>query len=318
MSDMTEPKSGRSGVFVVRDRCTALLDRLADRLPADQLAIMRRANFAGEWLEVVSNLTAVLIGGEIPVTSAERDGTGQRRRLSRATDLSWKSPHCVGGLCGSVQWARCRAKPERGMIMPRVFVSYAHDNQDHKIQVLRLCEVLRGQGVDARLDTYDDNERRDWYAWYVDQVNRADFVLVIASRDYRIAGDGQAAATCNRGVQSEAALLRDLLHADRPTWTKRILPVILPGRSVAEIPLFLQPNLASRYVVAEVSASGIEQLLRTITDQPAHPLPALGNPPTLPPLHIPDETHSTSTMNAQVVGSGNVYQAGRDQYIGDR
>jgi hypothetical protein len=204
---------------------------------------------------------------------------------------------------------------------PRVFVSYAHDTEDHKAQVLRLCQVLRDQGIDARLDTYDDNERRDWGVWYIEQVTRADFVFVIASRGYRIAGDGQAAATCNRGVQSEAALLRDLLHADRPTWTRKILPVVLPGRSVDEIPLFLQPHFASRYIVAEVSASGIEQLLRTITGQPAHPQPDLGDIPELPPLgEIPsDEPPGDSRgMHVHTVGYANVYQAGRDQYIGDR
>jgi len=207
---------------------------------------------------------------------------------------------------------------------PRVFVSYAHDTEDHKTLVLRLCQVLRSQGVDARLDTYDANERRDWYVWYIDQVSRADFVLVIASRGYRTAGDGQAAATCSRGVQSEAALLRDLVHADRPTWTRKILPVVLPGRSVDEIPLFLQPYFGSHYVVAEVSASGVEELLRTITRQPAHPQPDLGNIPALPPRHISDETppheipNDGRAMHVHTVGHANIYQAGRDQYIGDR
>jgi TIR domain len=124
---------------------------------------------------------------------------------------------------------------------PRVFVSYAHDNAEHIAQVLRFCRLLRGNGIDAWLDRYDSNERRDWYAWYLNQVTGADYVLIVASPGYHAAGDGNGPATSRRGVQTEAAHLRDLLHADRPTWIRRLLPVVLPGRSVHEIPCSCSP-----------------------------------------------------------------------------
>jgi hypothetical protein len=209
---------------------------------------------------------------------------------------------------------------------PRVFVSYAHDTEHHKTHVLQLCHLLRRHGIDAHLDSYDSNERQDWYAWYLDQVTQADFVLVVASPSYRAAGDGHAPASSNRGVQSEAAHLRDLLHADRPTWTRKLLPVVLPGGSLEEIPLFLQPYCASRYVITELTAPGVEDLLRTITAQPAYPPPALGDIPILPPRELPDEATprttetqvGTSTMHAHAVGPARVYQAAHDQYITER
>jgi hypothetical protein len=91
----------------------------------------------------------------------------------------------------------------------------------------------------------------------------------------------------NRGAQSEAALLRERLHAERPTWTRKLLPVVLPGGSADHIPQFLQPHSASHYIVSEFSPAGIEELLRTITGQPSHPMPDLGPVPELLPERTP-------------------------------
>src|SRR4051794_18666529 len=81
----------------------------------------------------------------------------------------------------------------------RVFVSYTHDNEQHKLHVLQFCRLLRAHGVDARLDRYDSDERRDWYAWMIGQVTAADYVLVIASPDYKRVGNGHVPGTRNRG-----------------------------------------------------------------------------------------------------------------------
>ena len=152
--------------------------------------------------------------------------------------------------------------------VPRVFVSYAHDSRPHKRQVLRFCELLRHLGVDIRVDEWDDDVRRDWYLWMIEQFRCADHVIVIASPRYRTAGDGDALPDCHRGVQTESAILRDFLHGDRATWTRKILPVILPGRSAGEIPLYLQPTTASHYHVPEITPAGVAEVLGVITGRP--------------------------------------------------
>ena len=72
---------------------------------------------------------------------------------------------------------------------------------------------------------------------------------------YRAVGDGNAASDLHRGVQAEAAVLRDLLYGDRETWLSRILPVILPGRSVDELPAFVQPASAS-HLLQSIGSNG--------------------------------------------------------------
>ncbi|HEX6358341.1 tetratricopeptide repeat protein [Actinophytocola sp.] len=149
----------------------------------------------------------------------------------------------------------------------RVFVSYAHDTPQHRMAVLRLCFLLRRLGVDVRVDEWDTDLRHDWTLWMIDQLTHADHVIVIASPEYRAAGDGIVPADHHRGVQTESALLRNFLHRDRATWTPKILPVILPGRTVDEIPLYLQPHCASHYLVPTINPMGVRELMKVFNRQ---------------------------------------------------
>ncbi|MGA6167493.1 tetratricopeptide repeat protein [Amycolatopsis magusensis] len=172
--------------------------------------------------------------------------------------------------------------PERET--PRIFVSYAHDCAEHQEQVLAFCALLTRSGVEVHVDAWYTGQRRDWYAWMHEQIDLADFVVVIASPGYRGAGDGTGACHRNPGVRSEAAELRDRLHQDRETWVRKLFPVVLPGRSIDEIPRFLQPRCADHFLVAELTEAGIEELLRLFHGVPTHPRPELGPRPGLLPV----------------------------------
>lgn len=156
----------------------------------------------------------------------------------------------------------------------RVFVSYAHESLPHRRMVLRLCSLLRRLGVDVRVDEWDTDHRQDWFLWMIDQLKHADYVIVVASPQYRAAADGATSADVHRGVQTESAVLRSFLYRDRATWTRKLLPVILPGRSVDEIPLFLQPHCASHYIIPKISSAGARELTRVLSRrQPHHARP---------------------------------------------
>jgi hypothetical protein len=212
--------------------------------------------------------------------------------------------------------------------VPKVFVSYAHDSAEHKAQVLALATFLRDARIEAVLDKWADDARQDWYAWAIREMTDAQYVLVVASERYRATGDGNGLNTDNRGVQSESALLRELVHADRATWLPKVLPVILPGNTIDQIPLFLQPHTASHYHVTSFDITGAEDLLRVILRQPGYIAPDVGTEqPVLPP-HAGGTAASTAgqvpapvpTGQARVVNvtgnvTGNVIQA--DTITGD-
>lgn len=169
----------------------------------------------------------------------------------------------------------------------RVFISYAHESPAHIERVRQLWTLLRANGVDARLDLPATAQRQDWPLWMIEQFRYADYILVVASAAYRRRTDGEAGPDEGRGVQFEGGLLRDRYYADRTAWTKRILPVLLPGETRDGIPTFLGPFSGTIYPIKELSATGIEDLIRVITNQPAFVDPPLGPVPVLPPEAVP-------------------------------
>jgi hypothetical protein len=165
---------------------------------------------------------------------------------------------------------------------PRVFISYAHDSDPHKKAVMAFGELLRANGIDAHLDEWYVHDRRDWSEWAPEQLESAEFVLAIASPKFRERADGRAKGPDGRGSQYEGALMRNKMTEDRITWLRKILPIVLPGRDVSEIPEFLLPYSATHYVIAELTSEGILELRRVLFGQPRYPLPPLGAPAPFP------------------------------------
>jgi hypothetical protein len=154
---------------------------------------------------------------------------------------------------------------------PRVFVSYAHDSEQHKEAVNNLCRLLESAGIDI---TWDENEtlaRKDWNQWMTIGITRSDYVIVVASPIYRSAGLYDLGDRFHRGVQTEFRVLQSLLAEDRDIWMPKILPVVLPGRKVQEIPLALQPRDADHYIVPSLTTTGVAGLLRVINNGAGSP-----------------------------------------------
>ncbi|WUH94297.1 toll/interleukin-1 receptor domain-containing protein [Streptomyces sp. NBC_00433] len=147
---------------------------------------------------------------------------------------------------------------------PRAFVSYAWDDDAHQAMVLALCELLEAQGIDVTVDQKQSPVRRDWNEWMTTGVMRSDYVLVIASSVYRAAGLYELDERTHTGVQCEYRLLMEGMHDNRIRWTRKILPIVLQGRTVAEIPVGLQPHDADHFLVPSLTEDGIKGLVRTI------------------------------------------------------
>lgn len=184
---------------------------------------------------------------------------------------------------------------------PGVFLTYAHDSVAHLTIVREFAALLSSAGIDPILDQWQGSARRDWYSWGLQFMAMADFVVVIASPGLRRVGDGHGPNDRNLGLQAEMAFLREQLQRDRLGWTAKVLPVVLPGRSVDEIPEFLQPSTCDHYVIESLTLSGTEDLLRTITGQPAHVAPPVGPVIELPPRSGPHRPSWTPLSDPPVV-----------------
>jgi hypothetical protein len=148
----------------------------------------------------------------------------------------------------------------------QVFVSYVHESAGHKADVRTLCDLLRTEGgVTVLLDQEESAERKDWQKWMTVGITRSDYVLVVASPVYRAVGLYETTNLTRRGVDAEYRLLTSLLAEDYPLWLRKILPVVLPGRAVSEIPVLFQPRDADHYVIASLTPDGVEGLLEAIS-----------------------------------------------------
>ncbi|CAM3802821.1 toll/interleukin-1 receptor domain-containing protein [Kibdelosporangium persicum] len=191
----------------------------------------------------------------------------------------------------------------------RVFVTYTHDSEEHKNQVLALANLLRAHGLDVRLDAWDTHERKDWYVWGQRQITLADYVVVVASARYKKVGDGDVAADENRGAQAEVTALREMFQQDRPHWTRRVLPVLLPGHTADEIPFFLQPRTADHYEIKDITTAGAASLIRVLTQQPVTAATGSASGPERPPTT--SRPHgATQVNNASAGGTVFAVQAG--------
>lgn len=165
---------------------------------------------------------------------------------------------------------------------PRVFISYAHESKAHVRQVRELYILLRTNGIDASLDLPAADRRQDWPLWMLHEVRTADFVLVVASPEYRRRGDGDAPSGEGRGVQWEAALIREEVYANRLAAVRKFLPVLLPGMSTEGIPSWLGPMSGTSFRVGDFTLAGVEELVRVLTGQPYEVPVPLGPRPVLP------------------------------------
>lgn len=160
---------------------------------------------------------------------------------------------------------------------PKVFVTYAHDSPEHRMRVLRFSEFLRSRiGLDVHLDQWDHNERRDWSLWALDHLDTANYVVVIASPEYKRRAEGTAAPDEGRGSQFEAARIRDRLTRNLAGEIKRLLPVVFPQQSVEDIPNFLNPYSTTHYHVKTFTEEGVADLLTAITGRARHRRPERG------------------------------------------
>jgi SAM-dependent methyltransferase len=170
----------------------------------------------------------------------------------------------------------------------RVFISYAHDSLAHENNVIGLCDVLRRQGIDARIDVPAARQRQDWPLWMLNEFKVADFVLIIASPEYKRRAEGSAPQGEGLGVQWEASLIRNEIYASPRTALQRFVPIVLQGYSADDLPLWLGPYSTTHYTVPDYSLEGTAELVTFLTHNyqgPTTPLEPLNdlNPSRSPP-----------------------------------
>ena len=153
----------------------------------------------------------------------------------------------------------------------KVFVSYAHENPDHKNWVRALATDLRSGGIDALLDAWRVGLGDD-FTLFMDEIRKCDRVLLICTPTY--------AAKANEG-EGGVGYERSVITAElaKKIETSKFVCVLRDGSGDDAIPTFGQSR---RYIDFRDDSEyelNVEELLRDLHDAPREPEPPLGTNP---------------------------------------
>jgi len=171
--------------------------------------------------------------------------------------------------------------------VPKIFISYSWDSEQHKQNVLAFAQQLMSQGIDVALDQFESFPAQGWANWMLDQIEQCDYVLIVCTEIYnrrvRRKEDGRG-----KGVTWEGTIMTDVLYDDFHQNT-RFIPIVFSTEDMPHVPRFL--GSVSRFLVT--TKQGYTDLYRYLTQQPAIQKPELGAVQTLDP----EQTKQTLNFN---------------------
>lgn len=155
---------------------------------------------------------------------------------------------------------------------PRVFVSYSHDSEEHKVWVRHLAEDLTDAGVQIVFDQWDVRLGQDLAGFMHDGITSANRVLMICTARYvdRVQrGEG--------GVAYERLLVNAEMAAE--IGTSKFVPLVRNSLGSQKIPTFLGMRLYLDFSDDSRYEQNIANLIAELHGVSRHARPPLGANP---------------------------------------
>lgn len=189
------------------------------------------------------------------------------------------------------------------MTAPKVFISYSHDSQEHKLWVLELATRLRSCGVDAILDQWDLGPGGDLPHFMEQGLSSSSRILMICTERYV-----QKANAGVGGVGYEKMIVTaDLM---RQIDSNRVIPIVRQ-RGTCTLPTFISSKLYIDLSSKEQFETGFDQLLRDLLNAPLFIKPPLGIAPHLPAIDKAQPTQP-SPLTQFMLAICKVYESGSE------
>jgi len=157
----------------------------------------------------------------------------------------------------------------------RVFISYSQGPAERNSRIRALADRLRGDGIDARIDQYEQFPKEGWPVWMDRQIDEAEFVLIICTEDYCAKASRKVPG--GKGVKFESFLTYDDL-VESATENTKFIPVLFSDEDRQHRP---KPLRSFQYFVVGTD-EGYVRLLRLLTGNPEITAPPIGASPDLP------------------------------------
>jgi hypothetical protein len=170
----------------------------------------------------------------------------------------------------------------------KVFISYSYDSYEHKDRVLDLSDRLRNDGIDSCIDQYEDSPSEGWPWWMINQIESANFVLVVCTENYERRFRGKEEMGKGLGVRWEGAIITQQIY-DSEVHNTTFIPVLFSPNDLVYIPVILRSTTYYELYTDE----GYETLYRRLTGQRYTQKPALGQIRPMPPRERKQSTSDT-------------------------
>ena len=118
---------------------------------------------------------------------------------------------------------------------PTVFISYSHDNEDHKSWVLKLASDLRSHGVNTILDQWDLRLGSDLRFFMENGLSDANLVLCICSESYVNKVNSGSGGSGYEGMIMTQSLLQNAK-------TEFVISIVRNNTSSQKVPLAFGKN----------------------------------------------------------------------------
>ena len=134
-----------------------------------------------------------------------------------------------------------------------IFISYSHDSDDHREQVLGLSERLRSDSVVTILDRYVErgSPPEGWPRWMMNGLDDATHIMCVCTETYYRRFRGQEVANTGKGVDWEGALITQELYDARSS-THKFIPIIFDSASTDYVP---EPLRSQTYYLLDSEAN---------------------------------------------------------------
>lgn len=165
------------------------------------------------------------------------------------------------------------------MSIPKAFISYSHDSQDHKKWVLDFAIRLRNNGVDAILDQWDLKPGDDLPQFMERGLSSADRVLMVCSEKYVEKANNGAGGVGYEKMIVTADLLKTID-------SNKVIPLIRQN-GTHSVPTFLRSKLFIDFSQPDQFEFSFDELIRTLHNSPLFEKPAIANNPFTPAAETP-------------------------------
>lgn len=158
------------------------------------------------------------------------------------------------------------------MSNPTVFISYSHDNEQHKTWVLKLATDLRSHGVNAILDQWDLRIGSDLRFFMENGLSAANLVLCICSEEYVRKVNSGLGGSGYEGMIMTQSLLQNAK-------SEFVISVVRNNPSANKVPLAFGSKLYIDFSDDELYVVHYQELLERIYGEDSKKKPPLGNSP---------------------------------------